>query len=326
MAEIVVMGEVTGGALDPITGEMVAAAKGLRGPVGVAVMGVDLDGVGEQAIALGADEVFLVQDPLLTERAIDAHVAAFEQLCMQTTPRVVLAGKTELGREVGPRVAFRLGAGVAQDSVEVKLDPDSGRVVATRPVYGGDALATVEFGEVEPQFVVLRGNSYEPPTPDPSRTGEVMTISPELDPAVVRVRSVEIVRQESEGMRLEDAPVVVSGGRGIAGPDGFKDLAELAAVLRGAVAASRGACDAGWIDHSYQVGLTGKTVTPDVYLAVGISGASQHMAGCSGARHIVAVNTDTEANIFKAAEFGVVGDWTKVIPAFVETARELVTT
>jgi len=324
MAETLVMGEVADGELDPITGEMISAAKGLRGDVGVALLGVNLDGVAEQAIALGADKVFLVQDPLLTETAVDAHVAAFDQLCRQTTPKVVLVGRTELGREVGPRVAFRLGAGVSQDSVEVKLDPDSGRVVATRPVYGGGALATVEFGEVEPQFVVLRGKSYDPPTPDPSRTGEVSTISPELDPAVVRVRHVETVRQESEGIRLEDASVVVSGGRGIAGPDGFKGLAELAAILHGALGASRGATDAGWVDHSHQVGLTGKTVTPDVYLAVGISGASQHMAGCSGAKHIVAVNIDAEANIFREAAYGVVGDWNKVMPAFVETARELV--
>jgi electron transfer flavoprotein alpha subunit len=152
----------------------------------------------------------------------------------------------------------------------------------------------------------------------------VVTIDAGLDASVVRSRLVETVRSESEGVRLEDAPVVVSGGRGLGGPEPFEVLEELARVLGGAVGASRAVCDAGWLDHGYQVGLTGKTITPDLYITVGISGASQHMAGCSGAKHIVAVNRDADANIFKSASFGVVGDWSKVVPSFLETVRELV--
>ena len=146
---------------------------------------------------------------------------------------------------------------------------------------------------------------------------------PGLDPSVARTRLVETVAAETEGVRLEDAPVVVAGGRGLGGPEPFEQLRELASALGGAVGASRAACDAGWIDHGYQVGLTGKAVTPDLYIAVGVSGASQHMAGCSGARNIVTINRDPDANIFKESTYGVVGDWKAVLPSFIEAVREL---
>ena len=325
MIEILVLGELAAEGLASATGEMITAAKGLQGEVGVALLGDGLDDLAIDAIALGADKVFLAQDPLLAQPiAVDAHVAAFEQVCRQTGPKIVMVGRTELGRELGPRVAFRLGAGLAQDCVEVRLDSGTGRVVAVRPVYGGNALATVTFAGSGPQFVVLRGKVYDEPVPDTSRTGEVVPIELELDPSVVRIRHVETVRSESRGVRLEDASVVVTGGRGLGGPEGFEVLEELAGLLGGAVGASRPACDAGWGDHGYQVGLTGKTVTPELYIAVGVSGASQHMAGCSGAKNIVAINRDAEANMFREAAYGVTGDWQKVLPAFIEAVRDLV--
>jgi len=325
MVEILVLGELAGGRLEPTTREMVAAAKGLGGEVGVALLGEGLDDVALEAIALGADKVFLAQDALLAQPTeVDAHVTAFEQVCRQTDPKVVMVGKTELGRDLGPRVAFRLGVGLAQDCVEVRLHTDTGRVVAVRPVYGGNALATVTFGEANPQFVVLRGKVYEEPVPDPSRTGEVVPIELELDSSVVRTRHVETVRSESQGVRLEDASIVVTGGRGLGGPEGFEVLEQLAGLLGGAVGASRAACDAGWVGHGLQVGLTGKTVTPDLYIAVGVSGASQHMAGCSGAKRVVVINRDAEANMFREATYGVADDWQKVLPSFIETVRELI--
>ena len=324
MSGILALGEVTDGELDPITGELLAAARGLGSEVGVALLGVGTDGLAATAISLGADTVYPVQDAVLAEPSVEAHLAAFEQVCRQTEPSVVLVGRTPIGRDIGPRLAFRLDVGLAQDCVEVKLDPATNRVVATRPVYGGNALATVTFPDADPQVVVVRGWAYEPLTADHSRAGEVVSLDIDLDPSVVRVKHVETVRKESEGVRLEDARVVVCGGRGLGGPEPFKTVEELARLLGGAMGASRAACDAGWIDHSYQVGLTGKTVTPDLYITVGISGASQHMAGCSGAKHIVAVNRDPEANIFKEASYGVVGDWSRVLPSFMEAVRDLV--
>ena len=185
-------------------------------------------------------------------------------------------------------------------------------------------MAEVTFTEANPQDAVIRDKICEPSAHDSSRSVEVVTIKPNLDPSVIKARLIETVQSESEGVRLEDAAIVISGGRGLGGPGPFESLEELAKMLGGAVGASRAACDAGWLDHSYQVGLTGKTITPDVYITIGISGASQHMAGCSGAKQLVAINKDAEANIFKEANFGVVGDWKNVLPAFIETVRELV--
>jgi electron transfer flavoprotein alpha subunit len=328
MPGTLILGELAEGGLQSITGELLAAGRrlseSLDSEVTVALLGSDLSGLADDVISQGADKVYLIEDPLLAEHQIDAHVAAFEQLCRQVEPGVVLVGKTPIGRDIGPRVAFRLGVGVAQDCVNVAVDSGSGRVVATRPVYGGNALATVTFSDADPQVVIVRAKVFEPLESDSSRTGEVIEVQPQLDPTVVKSRVVETVKRESSGVRLEDASVVIGGGRGLGGPEPFEMLVELAQLLGGAVGASRAVCDAGWLDHSYQVGLTGKTITPDLYITIGISGASQHMAGCSAAKHIVAINRDADANILKSSNFAVVGDWKNILPSFVETVRELV--
>jgi electron transfer flavoprotein alpha subunit len=163
----------------------------------------------------------------------------------------------------------------------------------------------------------------EPLKPDTSRKGEVITIPAGLDPSAIRTKVLEKVKEKVEGIKLEDATVVIAGGRGVGGVEGFRQLEELAKLLKGAVGASRPACDNGWIPNAAQIGLTGKIVTPDLYIAVGISGASQHLAGCSSAKAIVAINKDPEANIFRQAQYGVVEDWKKVLPAFIQKVKEL---
>lgn len=328
MAGILVLGELNEGKLQPSTNELLVAGRKLAETLGeevaIAIPGSGLDGIADSAIAQGADKVYLIEDPLLAEPQVDAQLAAFEFVCRQAEPSVVLIGRTQSGRDIGPRLAFRLGVGVAQDCVDIEIDSSTRRIVATRPVYGGNALSKVTFPESNPQVAVIRGKIFEPSAPDSSRSGEVVTVQPNLDPSVIKARLIESVQSESVGVRLEDAAIVISGGRGLGGPEPFESLEELAKMLGGAVGASRAACDAGWLDHSYQVGLTGKTITPDVYITIGISGASQHMAGCSGAKQLVAINKDAEANIFKEANFGVVGDWKNVLPAFIETVQELV--
>jgi len=328
MGGILVFGELGPDGLQSITAELLAAARSLNessgDEVAVALLGSGADAVSQEAISLGADKVYSVQDPLLEDVQIEAQLAGIEDVCAQAQPSVVLVGRTHLGRDIGPRLAFRLGVGVAQDCLEVAVDSGTGRLIATRPVYGGNALARFTFPGDGAQIVVLRPKAVEPLVADSSRTGEVVAVQPALDPSIVRARLVETVRQESEGVRLEDAPVVIGGGRGIGGAEAFEMLEELARVMGGAVGATRAVCDAGWIDHSYQVGLTGKTITPDIYITVGISGASQHMAGCSASKNIVAINRDADANIFKAATYGVVGDWKNVLPSFLETVRELI--
>ena len=327
MAGVLVVGELNGDALQSITSELLAAARSIADAageqVGVALLNGD-DAAGQAAIAQGADTAYLVQDDVLADMQLDAQVAALEKVCVDVQPSVVLIGRTLAGRDVGPRLAFRLGVGLAQDCLQVSADGDSGRVVAVRPVYGGNALAKVTFPDANPQMVVLRAKAYEPLEADDSRSGEVVVVNPGLDASIVKARLVETVTQEAEGVRLEDANIVIGGGRGLGGPEPFDQLEDLAGLLGGAVGASRAVCDAGWLDHSYQVGLTGKTITPDLYITVGISGASQHMAGCSASKHIVAINRDEDANIFKTASFGVVGDWKNVLPSFIETVRELV--
>ena len=327
MAGVLVVGELNDDALQSITGELLAAGRRIADVTGENV-GVALlnggDAVGQETISLGADNAYLVQDEVLAEMQLDAQVAALEKVCSEVQPSVVLIGRTLAGRDVGPRLAFRLGVGLAQDCLQVEADANIGRVVAVRPVYGGNALAKVTFPDANPQMVVMRAKAYEPLDADDSRAGEVSIINPGLDSSVVKARLVETVSQAAEGVRLEDANIVVGGGRGLGGPEPFDQLEDLARLLGGAVGASRAVCDAGWLDHSYQVGLTGKTITPDLYITVGISGASQHMAGCSASKNIIAINRDADANIFKSASFGVVGDWKNVLPSFIETVRELV--
>ena len=195
-------------------------------------------------------------------------------------------------------------------------------MLQTKPVYGGNARA-IFTSESEPQIATVRAKAMSPLERDASRQGEVITIEAGLESAAVRTKVLEKVSQEVEGVRLEAAEVVVSGGRGIGSAEGFAQLEELAKLLKGAVGASRPPCDSGWVPDVFQVGLTGKIVVPDLYIAVALSGSSQHMAGCSGCKNIVAINKDAEANIFREARFGVVGDWKKVLPAFTEKVREL---
>tara|TARA_B100001146_G_C16151503_1_gene421401 strand:+ start:269 stop:1258 length:990 start_codon:yes stop_codon:yes gene_type:complete len=326
MSEIIIFAEIDGEGLHSTVGELISAGKKIVEDTGnvisAALIGGNQD-LASQAIALGADKVYLANDDAIQEGVADAYLAAMHRICIQVEPTVVLTSKTPIGRAVGPRLAYRLGSGIAQDCTDVSLDSDSGRVTATRPVYGGNAMAKFTFADKDPQVVIMRLKAFETAAPDSSRNGEVVEFEISLDESDIKSKLVETVKEESEGVRLEDAAVIIGMGRGLGGPEPFSQLEELAKVFNGAVGASRAVCDAGWLDHSYQIGLTGKTVTPDVYITVGISGASQHMAGCSSSKNIVAINKDGDANIFKEASFGVVGDWEKVLPAFTATAREL---
>ena len=327
MQGILVLGELDQRGLAGVTGELLSLARSLAdetgGEVSVSLQGASVGSEADDAISMGADSAYKVESPFLSEPQIDAHLSALEQVARQIEPSIILVGRTPLGRDVGPRLAFRLGAAVAQDCVEVSVNSDTGRVKATRPVYGGNAMASVSFTGDGVQVVIVRPKTIEANEPDSARTGSVEEFSAELDESVIKARLVETVSQEAEGVRLEDAGIVVSGGRGLGGPEPFEQLQTLSDLLGGALGASRAACDAGWIDHSHQVGLTGKTITPDLYITIGISGASQHMAGCSASKNIVAINRDEDANIFKSATYGVVGDWNKVLPSFMETLREL---
>jgi electron transfer flavoprotein alpha subunit len=223
-----------------------------------------------------------------------------------------------MGRDMAPRLAQRLGTAVAMDCMALSMNGD--KLVAERPCYGGSARARYTFNG-SPQIATVRVKSQEPLAPDAARSGEI--VKQDAGSPNVRTKVLARRKEKSEGVRLEDAKVVVSGGRGLGGPEGFQPLEELAGVLGGAVGASRAVCDLGWYPVAAQVGLTGKVVTPDLYIAVGISGASQHMAGISSVKNIVSINKDAEASIFKASRFAVVGDWKEFIPAFTEAVKKI---
>jgi len=318
---VLVFGEAAeDGSLAPVTGELIGAAKSLGGPVTVALLGAGVEGLAGECGALGADKVIVVDDPVLKDYLGDAYVPVAERVCKESGAAVVLLGQTMVGRDLAPRLAARLGTAVAMDCVELSLNGD--KLQATRPCYGGSARARYSINGT-PQIATLRAKVYDPPARDPSHQAEVVKQPAGVSADSIRVRIIGRRKEEVEGVRLEDATVIVSGGRGVGGPEGFQSLEELAKLMGGAVGASRAVCDLGWYPVATQIGLTGKVVTPDLYIAVGISGASQHMAGISQVKNIVAINKDPEATIFKSSRFGIVGDWKEIVPAFTEKVREL---
>jgi electron transfer flavoprotein alpha subunit len=323
---VLVLGEVSTGRISTSTAETLAAGRHLVGQTGaklaLGLFGNNLGTAAHDALQAGADHIYTVEDPLLDPPQADLYLAAAVSLCQTISPDMILLARTPLGRDVAPRLACRLRTSLLQDCLDVGIDADSGRLMATRPVYGGSILARVRC-MTTPQIAALRPKAYAPLAPDPSRQGEMTPVSVTLDASMAKVTVVRQELTDTPGIKLEEARIVVAGGRGLGGPAPFTELQELAGMLDAGIGASRAAVDAGWVPANWQVGLTGKTITPELYITVGISGASQHMAGCSHAKVIVAINKDREANIFREARYGVVGDWQVVLPAFMETVRSL---
>lgn len=325
---VMICGEIIEGKLAPITGELLGGGRDLADKLGeelsAVLLGSGIGDLAKEAIALGADKVYVVDDPLLKDYTTDAYVAAMEKVVKEVSPNILLFGTTPLGRDLAPRLAFRLETIVSMDCTALDIDPGAKLLLQTRPVYGGNALAVFVCEGSKPQMAAVRAKAMDPKARDDSRSGEVVAIEAGLDPATVRTKVTKTVKEEVEGIKLEDADVIVCGGRGIGSAEDFKMLEPLAKTLNAATGATRPPCDNGWVSPTIQVGLTGKIVGPTLYIAVALSGSSQHMAGCSGAKNIIAINKDAEANIFKEARFGVVGDFKKVVPAFTEKVKELV--
>jgi len=323
---IAVYGEAKDNQLLPIAAEALGVgrklAEALGQPLSAVLVGSNISGLAGQAIAYGAARVYVVDDPLLKDDNTEAYISVMEKVINQVKPGVLIMGQTDAGRDLAPRLAFRLGTTATLDCVDLAIDPESKRLLQTKPVYGGNAQA-VFTGETDPQVVTIRTKAFTAPEPDASRRGEVINITAGPDPATIKVKVIDRVVEEVGGIKIEDAAVGVAGGGGIGSAEGVRQLEELAKLLKGALGASRPPCDNGWVPDTVQVGLTGKIIAPDLYIAVAISGSSQHMSGCSGAKTIIAINKDREANIFRQARFGVVGDWKKVLPAFREKVKEL---
>jgi electron transfer flavoprotein alpha subunit len=324
--DVMIYGEIAEGHLAPITKELLGGARRLADELGeesVAVfMGDNVIGPAGEATAHGADRVYVVDSPKLHYYQTDLYMLSMETVLKRIQPRFLLFGHTDIGADLGPRLSFRLGTPITTDCVELAVEPETKRLLTTKPVHGGLAMAV--FANDEPlQVATVRPKSLPPAEPRGSTEGTAVPIDVALDAMTPRVKVLEKVAEEVEGIKLDEAEVIVSGGRGIGGPEGFKDLEELATLLRGTVGASRVACDSGWMPSTQQVGLTGTIVAPRLYVAIGISGASQHMTGCSGSKTIVAVNKDPNAPIFKEAHYGVVGDWKVILPALVNKVKTM---
>ena len=323
---VLIYGEIIEGKLAAITTELLGCGRKLADSLGeelcAVVLGSGVKGSANEVIAYGANKVYVVDDALLKDYQTESYTAVMEKVVKQVAPRIVLLGQTSVGRDLAPRLAFRLGTAISMDCLELDIDPQSKLLIQTRPVYGGNARA-IFTSQKEPQMATIRTKAMSPSERDASRKGEVIDVAAGIDASIIKAKFVKKVKEEVAGVKLEDAPVIVTGGRGIGGAEGFKQLAELAGMLKGAVGATRPATDNGWVPTTQQIGLTGKIVAPDVYIAVALSGSSQHMAGCSGSKKIIAINKDKEANIFREAQFGVVGDWKQVIPAFTKKVKEL---
>jgi electron transfer flavoprotein alpha subunit len=305
-----------------VTYELLGAGRSLADQRGVELAAVLIGkGVEKEAAGLiqrGADKVYLVESDSLADFLDEPYSRVLSRLIHARRPEIVLTGATAIGRSLIPRVAAKLKTGLTADCTGLSIDEKRGLLLQTRPAFGGNIMATIICENYRPQMATVRHKVMKEARPDPSRSGEVIRIEPEPDDLVSRSRVLKIVREEGITVNIADADIIVSGGRGMKGPENYALLHKLADALGGAVAASRAAVDAGWIPYSHQVGQTGKTVQPRVYIACGISGAIQHLVGMQSSEIIIAINKDPDAPIFNVATYGIVGDLFEVIPALIK--------
>ncbi|XYM13923.1 electron transfer flavoprotein subunit alpha/FixB family protein [Bacillus velezensis] len=308
--KVIVLGEIRDGALRNVTFEAIAAGKTISGGgnvIGV-LMGKGAADAAPELIQYGADKVFTADSPGLSQYTADGYAAVLGDLIENEKPDAVIFGHTSMGKDLSPKLAARFETGLISDSTDVSVTGDN--IVFTRPIYSGKAFEQVI--STDPFILAtIRPNNIQALEKDANRTGFEELAAP---PADLRTVIEEVVKKTADGVDLSEAKIIVAGGRGVKSKDGFEPLKELAEVLGAAVGASRGACDADYCDYSLQIGQTGKVVTPDLYIACGISGAIQHLAGMSNSKVIVAINKDPEAEIFKIADYGIVGDLFEVVP------------
>ncbi|HEY40679.1 MAG TPA: electron transfer flavoprotein subunit alpha [Dehalococcoidia bacterium] len=271
--------------------------------------------------AYGADRVFLIDDPALAKQQEDIYAAELVRLIRENKPEIVLAGATSFGRAFFPRVAAVLKTGLTADCTGLEIDPETGLLRQTRPTFGGNIMATILCRTRRPQMSTVRPRVFKRNTPDKTRQGEIIKVDFDKERVTARTRLLDFVRDLTERVKLEDADIIVSGGRGLGKPENFDVIRALANALGAAVGSSRPPVDEGWIPYAHQVGQTGKTVCPKLYIACGISGAVQHLAGMQTADIIVAINNDPNAPIFEVATYGLVGDLFKIVPLLTERLK-----
>lgn len=320
-----VFAEQRHGRLAPVALELLGEGRRLAArlnlPVAAVLFGHQVENLAAELIAAGADKVYVVDHPALAEFVEEPYANALSALARQHPPEVILAGATYPGRSFIPRVAAVLDTGLTADCTAFDIDPDNNLLLQTRPAFGGNIMATIITPRSYPQMATVRPRVMKKLAPDPRRQGEIISVTlPGLD-LPCRSRFIQTVSEITEAIPLGEAEVIIAGGRGLQDGKNFRLLEELAHLLGGTVGATRAAVDAGWISYQHQIGQTGKTVAPKLYIACGISGAAQHLVGMQSADFIVAINRDPQAPIFQVADLGLVGDVFEIIPALIQQIK-----
>ncbi|MCI6277077.1 MAG: FAD-binding protein [Clostridium sp.] len=306
----------------PVVIELLGEGKKLAKEVGcelcAVLCGSEVEGLADELFEYGADKVYVADAPELEKYTTDGYTKVIFEAIEEYKPEIVLLGATHIGRDLGPCLAVKANTGLTADCTMLEIDPEDKKIKQTRPAFGGNLMATIVCPNHRPQMSTVRPGVMAKAEHTPGRKGEIVKLNVSFNEGDIRTKVLDIVKSMKETVSLTDAEIIVAGGMGLGKAEGFDLLKELADKLGGIVASSRAAVDAGWIDHAYQVGQTGTTVKPKIYVACGISGAIQHVAGMQNAEQIIAINTAENAPIFEVADYGIVGDLYKVIPAMIE--------
>jgi len=320
--DVWVFAEQREGKLMPVVIELLGEGKKLANDIGcklcAVLCGHEVDDLAKELITFGADKVYLADDKELSTYRTDAYTKVIFEAIGTYKPEIVMLGATHIGRDLGPCLAVKCGTGLTADCTKLEIDPEDKKIKQTRPAFGGNLMATIVCPNHRPQMSTVRPGVMAKAEYAQDYKGEVVSLAVDFKPGDIRTKVLEIVKKAEEMVSLTDAEIIVTGGMGLGNKEGFDLLKKLADKLGGTVAASRAAVDAGWIDHSYQVGQTGTTVKPTIYFACGISGAIQHIAGMQDSDYIIAINKNETAPIFEVADYGIVGDLYQVIPSILE--------
>ncbi len=324
--EVWTLAEVRGKEIHPVSKELLAwgreLADSLGTPLASVLAGYGISEKANELIAAGADKVYIIDDPSLEKFLCDSQVNILEELVNRFFPSILIASATTKGRTVMPMLSARMNCGLTADCTELSIDPVSGKLIQTRPAIGGNVMADIKTRGRDPQMCTVRPKSKRPLSPDKSRKGDLVKISPAPELLNSELKYIGFIPEASTGLPIQEAEIIISGGKGMKNAKNFSKLEELAKLLGGTVGASRMAVDLGWAPYSAQVGLSGKSVTPRIYIAFGISGAVQHIAGMSGAETIIAVNHDPEAPIFRVADLSIQGDALETLDMLIDSLKK----
>ncbi|MFL8672850.1 electron transfer flavoprotein subunit alpha/FixB family protein [Clostridioides sp. GD02404] len=318
-----VIGEQREGKINPVTIELIGEGRKLADQLGkelsVVIAGYEVDKEVKELLHYSVDKAYYINDPLLKDFTTDGYAISIADLIEVKKPEVVLVGATSIGRDIAPRIAGKIGTGLTADCTKLEIDLTDNKLLQTRPAFGGNLMATIVCPKNRPQMSTVRPGVMAKAIRTESENGVLEVVNPGLTEKMIRTRLVEMLPQEKKAINLTDARIIVSAGRGLKRAEGFELIKELADKLGAEIGASRAAVDSGWIEHSHQVGQTGTTVRPELYIACGISGAIQHLAGMSDSKYIVAINKDSKAPIFNICDYGIVGDLYEILPEMIES-------